>query len=70
MEQKNYERTLLIPAKSEEEAEQKFQTILNGKEEKKSALKKLEPLFAIIVAAIIQGFLNNYEKSNHEKKYK
>jgi hypothetical protein len=70
MEQKNYERIILIPASSEDEAEQKFQTILNGKEEKKTSLKKLEPLFAIIGAAIIQGFLNNYEKSNREKKYK
>jgi hypothetical protein len=70
MEQKYYKKTLLIPATSEAEAEQKFQTILKGKEEQKTIFGKWEPFLQAFSAELLKNFIDNYEKETLSKKYK
>jgi hypothetical protein len=70
MEQKYYKRTLLIPANSETEADQKFQTLVRGKEEQKTIFGKWEPFLKAFSAELLKTFMDNYEKENLAKKYK
>jgi hypothetical protein len=68
MDQKYYKKTLLIPAASAAEAEQKFQILMKGKEEQKTIAEKWEPVLTVIGNAIVKTFLDNYDKSKPLKK--
>jgi hypothetical protein len=65
MEQKLYKRVILIPATSEEEAEQKFQTLLKGKQNQPLISEKWNPILAICASAWMNYI--NEKKANFER---